>query len=141
MKSVGSKSYGGNVDTGVITWVRTLSPDTHLTLKRFKGRPGDLTPKAFLSHYLLGSPKPFDRHDWTISRDGREYRYVIDYYEGGVENGMPVFYTDVRPALDSWQAVRERMRVGVERLCKRWGWEMEQGGGEEKTSALAGTSD
>lgn len=79
-----------------------------VTLSRFMGRPRDLSPRArFWS--LLGSPRPFDRHDWTVDRCGRSVRYVIDYYSGprGEEG---VFYVDVRPALDSWDALLDRTR-------------------------------
>lgn len=62
---------------------------------------------------------PFDRHDWYVLRqtpDGtvREIRYVIDYYSGPPEpTGEPVFYLDVRPAVDGPTAAAERMM--------RWG--------------------
>jgi len=90
-------------------------------LVRFQGRPKEPTPKARVLSLLgtvfpnsFGSEPPFDRHDWYVSRkspDGatREVRYVIDYYGGGVqETGEPVFYLDIRPALDSPTAVAER---------------------------------
>ena len=107
------------------------------TLIRFQGRPKTPTPKARLLG-LLGSAfpshfsqdPPFDRHDWYVSRhhtDGstREVRYVIDYYGGGVEeeSGQPVFYLDIRPALDGPTAVAER--------AIRWGgdvWYRASGG-------------
>lgn len=95
-------------------------------LLRFQGRPGTPTPKArilsILGQYFpesFGSEPPFDRHDWYVSRslpDGqtKEIRYVIDYYSGGVqETGEPVFYLDIRPALDSPTAAAER--------AMRWG--------------------
>ena len=65
-----------------------------------------------------GEP-PFDRHDWFVQRthpDGsqEERRYVIDYYSGPPEpTGEPVFYLDVRPAVDGPTAACERMM--------RWG--------------------
>ena len=44
----------------------------------------------------------------------REIRYVIDYYSGEPEpTGEPVFYLDIRPAIDSPSAAVERMM--------RWG--------------------
>lgn len=48
---------------------------------------------------------PFDRHDWIIDRNGREVRYVIDYYDGGKVDKSNYQFTllDVRPALDSFQ--------------------------------------
>ena len=32
------------------------------------------------------SVRPFDRHDWTVDRCGKEVRYIIDYY--AVDDGM-----------------------------------------------------
>lgn len=56
---------------------------------------------------------PFDRHDWVVERDGRDVRYIIDYYDGGKVNHTNYQFTllDVRPALDSPQAVWDRMKV------------------------------
>ena len=58
-------------------------------------------------------PRPFDRHDWIVNRDGKEVRYVIDYYETGQPNkdlnNMDI-ELDIRPALDSvgawWMRVK-----------------------------------
>ncbi len=60
----------------------------------------------------------FDRHDWYVRRNiggqEREVRYVIDYYSGPPEpTGEPVFYLDVRPAIDTPTAAVERLM--------RWG--------------------
>lgn len=90
-------------------------------LLRFQGRPGEPTPKARVLQYLaqmfperFGQEPPFDRHDWYVARrqpDGtiKEVRYVIDYYGGGLQaTGEPVFYLDIRPALDSPTAAAER---------------------------------
>ncbi len=68
---------------------------------------------------ICSSAPPFDRHDWYVQRtlpsgQTREIRYVIDYYEGPEEpTGEPVFYLDVRPAVDGPAAAAERMM--------RWG--------------------
>jgi hypothetical protein len=89
------------------------------------GRPHDLSPKAFIKHYLLSHPLPFDRHDWTVLRpSGQEVRYVIDYYHdtalerddtsieelqigrGGKVNSLLV---DVRPAVDGPSELWARM--------------------------------
>ena len=91
-------------------------------LVRFMGRPGDLTPKARMLQVAgwmwpakYSSDPPFDRHDWYVRRhlpDGstREVRYVIDYYSGPPEpTGEPVFYLDVRPAVDGPTAAVERI--------------------------------
>lgn len=99
----------------------TLSADQPRLL-RFQGRPGEPTPKARVLQYLaqmfpekFGQEPPFDRHDWYVARrqpDGsvKEVRYVIDYYGGGLQaTGEPVFYLDIRPALDSPGAVAERV--------------------------------
>lgn len=65
-----------------------------------------------------GEP-PFDRHDWYVHRpiaegQPKEVRYVIDYYSAPPEpTGEPVFYLDVRPAVDRPSAAIERMM--------RWG--------------------
>ena len=39
----------------------------------------DLSPLAW-TRYLLTGQKPFDRHDWYVDRNGKQVRYVIDYY-------------------------------------------------------------
>lgn len=120
-----------------------IDQETEPRLIRFQGRPKELTPKArifqalgwvypakfeyvvcaepFAKHPLIcffRSPPPFDRHDWFVQRQTpsgpKEVRYVIDYYSGDPEpNGEPVFYLDIRPALDSPSAAVERLM--------RWG--------------------
>ncbi|KAF2500507.1 hypothetical protein BU16DRAFT_248568 [Lophium mytilinum] len=121
-------------------------------LVRFTGRPGELTPKAQMMQILAkawpakyASEPPFDRHDWFVRRcdkEGacKELRYVIDYYEGPPEpTGEPVFYLDVRPAVDGPVQAAER--------ALRWGgdvWYRASGGSareaerqqEEAQSAL-----
>jgi len=60
---------------------------------------------------------PFDRHDWVIRRPktGEEVRYVIDYYSAPPEpDGSPVFSLDVRPALDTFGSLKERIAVATE---------------------------
>ncbi|UJO19840.1 Holocytochrome-c synthase [Fulvia fulva] len=92
------------------------------SLLRFEGRPNDITPKARilgLMSSVLPSQypdnPPFDRHDWYVERQGpggqkKELRYVIDYYSGPPEpTGEPVFYLDVRPAVDGPTAACERL--------------------------------
>lgn len=68
---------------------------------------------SILARYEL----PFDRHDWVVERCGRKVRYVIDYYgcEPAEDNSVPI-YLDVRPALDSFQAFWDRLRVA----WRRW---------------------
>ncbi|KAI9799608.1 MAG: holocytochrome c synthase [Piccolia ochrophora] len=95
-------------------------------LLRFMGRPQDQTPKATMLQVMgwvypdkFESEPPFDRHDWFVQRHSapdqvHEVRYVIDYYSGPPEpTGEPVFYLDVRPAMDTPRAAVERMM--------RWG--------------------
>ncbi|KIW19828.1 hypothetical protein PV08_00403 [Exophiala spinifera] len=95
-------------------------------LVRFQGRPKEPSPKARMLGLMgmimpekFGGEPPFDRHDWYVARrnpDGTvtEVRYVIDYYSGGVQaTGEPVFYLDIRPALDTPTAAVER--------AMRWG--------------------
>lgn len=108
----------------VLQWEEVLGHDGAKgpALTKFMGRPTDLSPKAFVKHYLFGHPLPFDRHDWTVTRtnpvDGstKDVRYVIDYYhdEGaartdagsgmpkmdaplGVDGGLRSLLVDVRP--------------------------------------------
>ncbi|KAI9656698.1 MAG: holocytochrome c synthase [Trizodia sp. TS-e1964] len=91
-------------------------------LLRFMGRPKDMTPKATMIQIMgwlypskFGIEPPFDRHDWYVQRPNagrgfREVRYVIDFYSGPPDsNGEPLFYLDVRPAIDSPTAALERI--------------------------------
>ncbi|KKY18326.1 putative cytochrome c1 heme lyase [Phaeomoniella chlamydospora] len=94
-------------------------------LLRFEGRPKEMTPKAVMLQVMgwlypqkFGTEPPFDRHDWYIQRQTpagpRQIRYVIDYYSGEPEpTGEPIFYLDIRPAIDTPTAVAERVM--------RWG--------------------
>ncbi|KAJ3393981.1 holocytochrome c synthase [Entophlyctis sp. JEL0112] len=95
----------------ILKWEQKYHCDcTDIRLSRFQGRPNDLSPKARWMGFRYGADKPFDRHDWTVSRCGRDVRYVIDYYSGHDEPESPVFNVDVRPALDSPSAVFDRVR-------------------------------
>lgn len=81
------------------------------TLKRFSGFAQKFSPRARFRQ-LLGYELPFDRHDWIVDRCGKEVRYVIDYYDGSLESDSGRFaHLDVRPALDSFDAVWDRMRA------------------------------
>lgn len=116
----------------------------NLKLARFKGRPGEISPKARFwmfagwvlpsrfrylkvpSHKYMplsdilpfdSNEAPFDRHDWIVRRPatGEEVRYVIDYYSAPDDaDGSPVFSLDVRPALDSLTSIKERIAVATE---------------------------
>ena len=87
---------------------------------------------------IRSSLKPFDRHDWHIHRPlptsstagytspsptqaYTTHRYVIDYYSLPDDaEGNPVFSLDVRPAVDSLDAVKER--VGEWWKLKKESW-------------------
>ncbi|WWC63976.1 uncharacterized protein I303_106582 [Kwoniella dejecticola CBS 10117] len=123
----------------VMKWEKRLPGGEDAQLARFTGRPGELSPKARM-HLWLGkffpnsfnTEPPFDRHDWIVTRpvipatpkpaDAPKYpreetstRYVIDYYSAPPdEEGNPVFSLDVRPALDSFESVSERIKVSWE---------------------------
>lgn len=81
-----------------------------IKLTNFKGDASKLTPRAIINHYIFGKDLPFDRHDWTIDRDGVEVEYVIDFYTNKIQEGQtqPTFYMDVRPKLNSWAAIKTR---------------------------------
>jgi cytochrome c heme-lyase len=50
-------------------------------------------------------------------RTGEEVRYVIDYYSAPPEpDGSPVFSLDVRPALDSFGSIKERVVAATEEV-------------------------
>ncbi|KAF8074737.1 cytochrome c/c1 heme-lyase [Lyophyllum atratum] len=108
----------------VLKWEKRQYTHDDIQLARFKGRPGEMSPKArfwMFAGWLLpsrfNSDAPFDRHDWVVRRPqtGEEVRYVIDYYSAPPEpDGSPVFSLDVRPALDSFGSVKERISVATE---------------------------
>merc|ERR1719382_303099 len=91
------------------------------TLARFMGRPDELSPKARLQYMLGLRPRPFDRHDWTVDRCGREVRYILDYYDVSAKrdqdrvpllhdsDAVPSIEIDARPALDSPVAAFDRL--------------------------------
>ncbi|KAJ1680043.1 holocytochrome c synthase [Spiromyces aspiralis] len=87
-------------------------------LERLQGRPNDLSPKARFFSWIYGT-KPFDRHDWYIDRCGKQVRYIIDYYEAEPEGDMPAFSLDIRPALDSVEALRSRVQMSIRELRQR----------------------
>ncbi|PBK72411.1 cytochrome c heme lyase [Armillaria solidipes] len=108
----------------VLKWEKRACDSNDIQLARFKGRPGEMSPKArfwMFAGWLLPSrfntEPPFDRHDWVVRRPktGDEVRYVIDYYSAPPEpDGSPVFSLDVRPALDSFGSIKERIAVATE---------------------------
>ena len=102
-------------------------------LVRFVGRPDELSPKAAVAYYLGLRPKPFDRHDWTVDRCGKEVRYIIDYYdvaEKRAEDRLPALHDDdavpsiecvVRPAGDSIGDLVDRVRMTVAKATTSMG--------------------
>ncbi|THH30724.1 hypothetical protein EUX98_g3459 [Antrodiella citrinella] len=88
----------------ILKWEKKVNPAEDPQLARFKGRPGEISPKArfwLFAGWLLpsrfNSEPPFDRHDWIVKRGqtGEEVRYVIDYYSAPPEpDGSPVFSLD-----------------------------------------------
>ena len=86
-----------------------------------RGKPDKASPKATIKSWL-GYEKPFDRHDWTIDRCGKEVNYVIDFYPGKAapEEKSPVsIFLDVRPAMDSFENFVDRVKKTFQtgRLC------------------------
>ncbi|XP_063062846.1 holocytochrome c-type synthase [Engraulis encrasicolus] len=81
------------------------------SLKRFGGKAKEFSPRARLRHWM-GYELPYDRHDWIVDRCGKEVRYIIDYYDGDVDQNTYQFSVlDVRPAFDSMTAVWDRVKV------------------------------
>ncbi|CEG42213.1 cytochrome c1 heme lyase [Plasmopara halstedii] len=95
----------------VLKWESFHPAKEPVKLKKFLGKPTEYSPKAKLMNLLGWSVLPFDRHDWIVDRDGKEVRYVIDFYSGASTPGKPLsVYLDVRPALDSVESVLDRLR-------------------------------
>lgn len=70
-----------------------------------------------LSHHFFRYELPFDRHDWIVDRCGKDVRYIIDYYDGGmVDEKYKFALLDVRPAMDSFDNCWDRMKV----VYMRW---------------------
>lgn len=89
-------------------------------LKSFGGKATAYSPRARF-RALLGYELPFDRHDWIVDRCGQEVRYIIDYYDGGmVDDKYKFAILDVRPAMDSFDNVWDRMKVAY----MRWKFEL-----------------
>ncbi|XP_050422147.1 holocytochrome c-type synthase [Adelges cooleyi] len=90
-------------------------------LKSFGGKAKDYSPRARIRNWM-GYEMPFDRHDWVVDRCGKDVRYVIDYYSiNKTETKHQVAALDVRPALDSFQALWDRTKASY----LRWRFEAE----------------
>lgn len=97
----------------VLKWERFLHPRCLAPkLKSFKGDAKNISPRARIRSWM-GYDLPFDRHDWIIDRCGEEVRYIIDYYDAGSVNPNTKLFTtmDVRPAMDTWPNIWDRMVV------------------------------
>ena len=116
MAAVVSVHNSMNEDTWrrVISWERLHQDECrNPMLLRFLGRPDDLSPLAW-TRYLLTGQKPFDRHDWYVDRNGKQVRYVIDYYFNEDKAGTAgQFDLVVRPAADDASSVLDRVKMTV----------------------------
>lgn len=96
------------------------------TLKRFMGRPHDLSLAAFFRSSLFGYPRPFDRHDWVVDRCGKEdVTYIIDYYFWEGRSPSPIEF-HVRPAINSFSTAYDRLREGIDNMKQRVGISLNQ---------------
>ncbi|RCK65040.1 Cytochrome c heme lyase [Candida viswanathii] len=120
----------------ILAWEDEYTRQTRVEprLKKFTGKPHDLSPKARMYLWLgnlfpetFNTVPPFDRHDWTVLRSlgkgkgWEEVRYVIDYYGApdDEETGMPAFMLDTRPALDSFTNAKDRLTHWAVPLWKK----------------------
>uniref|UniRef100_A0A6B2L6V6 Holocytochrome c-type synthase n=1 Tax=Arcella intermedia TaxID=1963864 RepID=A0A6B2L6V6_9EUKA len=109
--------------TEVMLWEKEHKQEgCEVSLLKFRGRPHDLSPTARFWTWL-GYEAPFDRHDWIVDRCGREVRYIIDYYynEQNTSNPDPSVSNikiHVRPALDSFEGVLDRLKARIGRTFK-----------------------
>lgn len=102
-------------------------------LKSFGGKAQDYSPRARIRSWM-GYELPFDRHDWIVDRCGKDVRYVIDYYDGGaVDPAYKFALLDVRPAMDSFENVWDRMKVAY----MRWKYASEISAAQEAKSSSA----
>eukprot|EP00092_Neocalanus_flemingeri_P027982 GFUD01030379.1.p1 GENE.GFUD01030379.1~~GFUD01030379.1.p1 ORF type:complete len:247 (+),score=59.70 GFUD01030379.1:41-781(+) len=105
----------------VLQWENLHNPECgNPKLKSFGGKAKYFSPRAQFRGWM-GYEMPFDRHDWIIDRCGKEVRYIIDYYDGELDPGSHEFaLLDVRPAMDSFEAVSDRMKVAWWRFKDEW---------------------
>lgn len=101
-------------------------------LKSFGGKAKNYSPRARIRQ-MMGYQLPFDRHDWIVDRCGKDVRYVIDYYDGGNvhPSNFQFAIMDVRPAMDSFENVWDRMRVAY----FRWVYERKENMEKQNTSS------
>ncbi|EAN33068.1 Cytochrome c1 heme lyase [Theileria parva strain Muguga] len=87
-------------------------------LRRFVGKYNNPSPKSYLVRLFTRYEKPFDRHDWYVDRCGREVRYVLDYYDDPKSANYLQVYIDVRPALDNFQNLYDRIKFSILSILK-----------------------
>lgn len=99
----------------------TLSPErfSHQSSSALLRFGVSVSSTNIISYLLYSSEPPFDRHDWIVHRPvpsdpqgpQTQVRYIIDYYSAPEDaDGNPVFFLDVRPAVDSVGSVMQRVR-------------------------------
>jgi cytochrome c heme-lyase len=106
----------------VMDWERRFHCDEcpDPKLRKFEGRPHDLSPAAHFRTFFRGYPIPFDRHDWVVDRCGKQdVRYIIDYYYREQTPGGDPIEIHVRPALDSPSAAWDQLRHGLAGLLNK----------------------
>eukprot|EP01023_Acetabularia_acetabulum_P008904 TRINITY_DN13919_c0_g1_i1.p2 TRINITY_DN13919_c0_g1~~TRINITY_DN13919_c0_g1_i1.p2 ORF type:complete len:248 (+),score=23.15 TRINITY_DN13919_c0_g1_i1:827-1570(+) len=106
----------------VMDWEQRLHQDEYseARLLRFTGVPDQLSPLARFRNLVTGE-MPFDRHDWYVVRNGKEVRYIIDYYFNEEKQGQPdAFEIVARPALDSSEAMLDRVKMSIYLFCAHY---------------------
>jgi len=83
------------------------------SLARFQGMYGIPTMKSRFMGTFFGV-KPYDRHDWTVDRCGKEVKYIIDYYAAEQPHGGLEMFIDARPAV-TFGGVVDRVRLAWNR--------------------------
>ena len=104
----------------VVAWEATLHPECTAGLKllRFQGKPDEPTLKARVNA-MIGYSPPFDRHDWVVTRCGKEVTYLLDFYNGRSTPGRPVaMHIDARPAAEDLQGAFDRVRLPFVRMWR-----------------------
>uniref|UniRef100_A0AC35UGP3 Holocytochrome c-type synthase n=1 Tax=Rhabditophanes sp. KR3021 TaxID=114890 RepID=A0AC35UGP3_9BILA len=103
----------------ILKWENMLHPECPTPkLRSFKGNAKKLSPKARVRSWM-GYELPFDRHDWIVDRCGiSDVHYIIDYYDAGPVDTETKLFTglDVRPSLDSFTNMVDRMKVASMRF-------------------------
>ena len=113
--------------TAVVSVHNSMNEDTWRRVAREKNaecrdpmllRFGTAMTECRRCRRLVTGEKPFDRHDWYVDRNGKQVRYVIDYYFHEDKAGTPgQFDLVVRPAADDVGAVLDRIKMSVYIAC------------------------